>query len=321
MSYNRKEPPNACRLPKEMPKLDLHGYTKSEGICRTTAFLDRTSRQQNNIGDNKTWVLIVTGSGSHSSHGPVLRGAIEGLLKKRNIEFYPMKHGKGGFVVNAASGFALYEPEQPRDSKIIIAPLVLIGNDFYDSGNNKTDSMPVPAIKPLSLIQQRSGGGNGNGNKALKKSFQEQCKIETAYQRAMSESLSETHQIKKEDEELLERAFNLSLLDRRRDIETEEKLQQVIEDSRGETRIQSQEEDEQLRKVAELSKIEFEQHNMNNDPDACLLRAIDMSRKESNKVDDEMLSILEQSIHEHQRYQEDDEELLLKALEQSVAEF
>mmetsp|Transcript_4024 Transcript_4024/g.4535 ORF Transcript_4024/g.4535 Transcript_4024/m.4535 type:complete len:318 (+) Transcript_4024:78-1031(+) len=317
MSYNRKEPPNACRLPNDISKLDLHGYTKSEGICRTTEFLDRTSRK---IRDDKTWVLIVTGSGSHSSHGPVLRGAIESLLKKRNIEFYPMNHGKGGFIVNAASGFALYEPEQPRDSKIIVAPSVSIGNDFYEGGNNnETDSIPVPVFKPMSLIQQRRG--NGNGNKVLKKSFQEQCKEKTAYQRAMSESLAETRQIKKDDEELLDRAFNLSLLDKRRDIEMEEKLQQVIDDSRAETRIQSQEEDEQLRKVAELSRIEYTQHNMNNDPDACLLRAIQTSREESNKVDDEMLSILEQSIHEHQRYQEDDEELLLKVLEQSVAEF
>ena len=70
MSFNRKEPPNACRLPNDISKLDLHGYTKSEGICRTTEFLDRTSRQQSkNFRDDKTWVLIVTGSGSHSSHG------------------------------------------------------------------------------------------------------------------------------------------------------------------------------------------------------------------------------------------------------------
>mmetsp|Transcript_16998 Transcript_16998/g.17031 ORF Transcript_16998/g.17031 Transcript_16998/m.17031 type:complete len:107 (+) Transcript_16998:105-425(+) len=105
MSY-RKEPPNACRLPNDISKLDLHGYTKSEGICRTTEFLDRTSSK---IGDDKTWVLIVTGSGSHSSHGPVLRGAIESLLKKRNIEFYPMKHGKGMFTVEITAEIEIEE--------------------------------------------------------------------------------------------------------------------------------------------------------------------------------------------------------------------
>jgi len=121
MSYdNRKEPPNACRLPNDISKLDLHGYTKSEGICRTTEFLDRTSRKIPNsclpahwmdgqFGDDKTWVLIVTGSGSHSSHGPVLRGAIESLLKKRNIEFYPMKHGKGMFTVEITAEIEIEE--------------------------------------------------------------------------------------------------------------------------------------------------------------------------------------------------------------------
>jgi DNA-nicking Smr family endonuclease len=77
MSYNNKNEQqqqlpmntnNAYNLPKDVLKLDLHGYTKSEGICRTTEFLDRaSSRQSSNNGGGKAWVLIVTGSGSHSS--------------------------------------------------------------------------------------------------------------------------------------------------------------------------------------------------------------------------------------------------------------
>jgi DNA-nicking Smr family endonuclease len=77
MSYNNKNEQqklrtnNAYNLPKDVSKLDLHGYTKSEGIRRTTEFLDRIaskSRQNNKGGEgsNKAWALIVTGSGSHS---------------------------------------------------------------------------------------------------------------------------------------------------------------------------------------------------------------------------------------------------------------
>jgi hypothetical protein len=98
---------------------------------------------------------------------------------------------------------------------------------------------------------------------------------------------------------------------------------------------EEEEVDDEIQKVVELSKIEFDDtdaqnnndmnnnnnNDMMNDPDACMLRAIELSRKVTNRVDDEMLSVLEQSILEHQRYQEEDEELLLKALEQSVAEF
>ena len=58
---------NAYNLPKDVSKLDLHGYNKSEGIRRTTEFLDRiASKSKQN--SSKAWALVVTGSGAHSSH-------------------------------------------------------------------------------------------------------------------------------------------------------------------------------------------------------------------------------------------------------------
>jgi len=73
MSYNNKNEQqqqlptnNAYNLPKDVSKLDLHGYNKSEGIRRTTDFLDRIASKSRQ--NSKAWVLIVTGSGSHSSH-------------------------------------------------------------------------------------------------------------------------------------------------------------------------------------------------------------------------------------------------------------
>ena len=76
MSYNNKNERqqqqqlptnNAYNLPKDVSKLDLHGYNKSEGIRRTTEFLDRiASKSKQN--STKAWALVVTGSGAHSSH-------------------------------------------------------------------------------------------------------------------------------------------------------------------------------------------------------------------------------------------------------------
>ncbi|OEU18844.1 hypothetical protein FRACYDRAFT_260579 [Fragilariopsis cylindrus CCMP1102] len=392
---------NAYNLPKDVSKLDLHGYNKSEGIRRTTDFLDRiASKSKQN--STKAWALVVTGSGAHSSHsqGPVLRGAIENLLIKRNIEYYPMK-GNGSFLVNALSGFVLYEPEQPRDTKVIISANANNAKNNHPSASYSSAVASMAAIKPLSLKQQIDNTNNGV---ALKKAYNKQRKEELAYQRAMSQSLADpTYRAEKQEEESLERAFNLSILEKRRELQEEQKIQKIIEDSRRESRIQAMAELDEIQKVAELSIREFEQamadeedeiqkvaesskrefdnndnnahnnnHNNNmrgsrkeammaeeeddddddddevqkvvelskigfdndnapnngnnnsddmNDPDAYMLRAIELSRKVTNRVDDEMLSVLEQSILEHQRYQEDDEELLLKALEQSVAEF
>jgi len=329
--------------------LDLHGSTKSEGICRTTEFLDRIRRQQGQNKKSEVWVLIVTGSGSHSQEGPVLRGAIENLLIKRSIKYHQMR-GRGSFLVNALSGLVLYEPDQPKDSKVIVAN-PLHHYDFYDEDIHLDNEIgrdrrqvrtKIPTIKPFSLTQQlgpamdeisRAGTDNGNrnrysyDNKSLKKAFGKQKKEESAYQRAISESLAENQQAEKADEELLKRAFNLSLLDKsremKREIEEQLNLKQVIDDSRREVLIQSEEEEYQLMRVKELSKSEFEQRNSISeisDEDECFLRAIELSRDESNQESNEIMSAIEQSILDHKKHEENEEKLLLKALKQSVVE-
>lgn len=65
-SMSHKEFLNNNNLPTPMFTLDLHGFTKSEAICRTTDFLDHSSRS---LRSENAWVLIITGSGAHSSEG------------------------------------------------------------------------------------------------------------------------------------------------------------------------------------------------------------------------------------------------------------
>src|SRR3569832_933172 len=76
-----------------LPELDLHGFQQSPAIQVLTRFLEMHS---------KSWVHIITGSGSHSQHGPVLKPAVERLLKLREMEYKITS--AGSFLVNGASG-------------------------------------------------------------------------------------------------------------------------------------------------------------------------------------------------------------------------
>jgi len=277
-------------LPNPTDILDLHGCTKSDAISQTTDFLDRSKRILNS--DN-TWVLVVTGSGAHSPHGPVLRGAIEALLIKRKIVYYLMK-GKGSFLVNAASGFVLYEPSQPRDSKVMVAPT---------SASGCTDGANL--IRRSILERQLSENREGN-SKALKKKFHSIRNEEAAFDEAISKSLEEKERAKAEDKETIGQAVNLSLMAKQKETDEEQKLCEAIEISKRESVVNAMDEDEQILKTLALSKAEFDQQN---DPDVYLQQIIELSRRERSDDDD----------CKHGENQED--EGLLKALELSVVDF
>jgi len=264
-------------LPKPIYTLDLHGSSKSEAISRTTGFLERSNKLMNR---ENAWVLVVTGSGAHSLDGPVLRGAVEALLIKRKIEYYPMK-GKGSFLVNAASGFVLYEPKEPRDSKVIVA----------------SNSISVPMNNHHSIRHSKLERENREGSrKALKKMFHNRCKEEVAFDEAILKSLEEKDNYKAEDQRLLERAVDLSLLEKHQETQEEKNI---------------------ICAAIEISKRESIVNAI--DEDACLQRAIDLSRMESKEVDIEIPSIFEDCTFKAEQDQEN--EGFLKALELSVVEF
>lgn len=65
-------------------------------------------------------VTIITGKGSHSSQGPVLRSAIQKLLIKRGMN-YTIEHHKGAFTVDALSGWDLYAAGPSTSSKVLVS--------------------------------------------------------------------------------------------------------------------------------------------------------------------------------------------------------
>ena len=237
----------------------------------------------------------------------ILRGAVEALLMKRKIVYHPMK-GKGSFLVNAASGIVLYEPSQPRDSKVIVAPnsVVVPRNSLH-------------SIRRLMLERDLSENRKG-GRKALKKYFHNRCKEEAAFDDAISKSLEEDSKVKTEDEHLLEQAVNLSIVEKQVEkqklTEEEKKLSAAIEISKRESIVNDLDEDEQIRQTLALSKTEFDHQR---DPDAYLQLVIELLRKEKNEVHNEMQTTHEDCAFKHKENQED--EGLLKALELSVVDF
>lgn len=103
--------------------LDLHGRRVEEAIAEVTIYFDRIRRTHasiNNTAANNSSlnVTIITGKGSHSANGPVLRSAVHKLLVKRGMTF-TMENGKGAFKVDALSGWDLYTAGVATDSKIL----------------------------------------------------------------------------------------------------------------------------------------------------------------------------------------------------------
>lgn len=281
-------------LPKPVDTLDLHGCTKSEAISRTTDFLHRSTTS---MKAENAWVLIITGSGAHSSDGPALRGAIEALLTKREMEHYLMK-GKGSLLVNAASGFELYGPSQPTDSKVILAP-----NDSASVvTTRKTKQCPIRYLEKDSDLSE--------SQKALKKQFRNRSNELAAVDKAISKSsLEENARIRNEDDEkqLLDRAMSLSLIDKEKETDEESNVRRVIELSKQESIVHAMDEEEQIRKSISLSKMEYDHQQL--DPDACLQEAIKSSREDSNKMYEDCIFNREQ------------DEGFLEALELSVLDF
>lgn len=122
--------------------LDLHGKRLDDAIAAVTFYFDRirSTYAANNpayaASPNSLKVTVITGSGSHSTHGPVLRSAVQTLLVKRGMNF-SIEPGKGAFTVDALSGWDLYASEVPADSKILLSEQ----QDFHLLASSKKNTV------------------------------------------------------------------------------------------------------------------------------------------------------------------------------------
>lgn len=118
--------------------LDLHGKLVEDAIAEVTLFLERIRTYHHHAaaltggGGTTCFVQIITGSGSHSRHGPILRSAVQKLLDKRRM-IWKLEHGGGSFQVDALSGDDLYDPGEATDSKVLIAE----AEDFHQLASSR----------------------------------------------------------------------------------------------------------------------------------------------------------------------------------------
>ena len=247
--------------------IDLHGYRKSEGIAALTFFLE----------SNQGWVTVITGSGAHSQNGPILRTAVQALFEKRQMEF-TLNRGKGSFLVNADSGFVLYEPEAPTDTKLILQKAA--NDSFTPMSKLVSRTAPVSNINPLPSEVAANDANMKASQKAIQRDTNYKKKEENILQKALSES--RLQQMKEEEEE-------------------EEKLMEQMEEALSLSMKDLASEDDELRKTLELSQKEFDEKDFQReDSDNDLHQAIQLSQKLTSHEDEELLLVLEQSKRDYE---------------------
>ena len=153
-------------------KLDLHGETREKAIQKLISFLDQIRlkhKKKNHLHQNENKqivVTVVTGSGSHSMEGPILRTAVEKVLKKRQMTYH-LTHKKGAFDVNALSGIELSYDEQRSDSKVV---LLNDDEDFallhHITKSSKSNAVPGKKLSSLQRSCTSSTAMSSSGNLA-----------------------------------------------------------------------------------------------------------------------------------------------------------
>ncbi|GAX12078.1 hypothetical protein FisN_8Lh182 [Fistulifera solaris] len=326
-----------------LPELDLHGLTREKAIRAVTDFIEDNKRNH---------VRIITGTGSHSTHGPVLRTAVESLLTRRHMNF--QRDSAGSFLVNCASGETFYPPESPQDTKVVVVASAVPPPPIMQRAVSIPQSYSIPPTRTrrvVSTTRIRNVDGSMEETTSMEELIternneEEQVYAECTY---ADESYYEPTKnapwltaAKKTGESDYYKALEGSLQDYRLQTKMSEQdsdeLDLVLQMS-----LQAHEEQEMKRKKQELAEIEEairlsekvaveenQKNMMETEEDKFFLMALERSKSETQykpfaaeEEDKELKRILELSKQETQMLpleQDDEEELLQKILEESKA--
>jgi hypothetical protein len=256
--------------------IDLHGYNKSKAIRMLTMFMEQQASNRKSTNSNQVWVLVITGSGAHSNEGPVLRTAIEAVFRKRQMK-YIVNNGKGSFTVDVLSGFKLFEPGQPVDTKVLVCKEERKSYLSLSSLTQNFRALPPPSsaavFDPLP------------SEVAATDAFIEESRKEG--ERAKGREEKETHQLQK--------AVSISLMNEQRQNEEQVKDEEMLQHAMSLSMVESlppiRDDDDEYQKILQLSRHEFEKEQA-SDP---LQLALDLSEKEACQEDEELNYFLEKS--------------------------
>ena len=247
---------------KSQLSIDLHGNRLEEAVRETSLFLERVRRtwssSTSTAGLNgRLMVTIITGSGSHSSHGPVLRSAIKRLLDKRGMN-YSLQAGRGAYLVDALSGYDLFGPGEVKSTKVVTADqqefrqLALLkrrrnGASMADnlgsiSGRGQgipTSSMPTHRVSTHTQIARQAAITASSHRNPLPSAATEEEQIQTAKRMSQAKSQQKTKELRHlqnmEDHDV-QRAVKLSEIDQQicknKDDEEAELLRRICDESR-----------------------------------------------------------------------------------------
>mmetsp|Transcript_9003 Transcript_9003/g.21931 ORF Transcript_9003/g.21931 Transcript_9003/m.21931 type:complete len:454 (-) Transcript_9003:71-1432(-) len=314
--------------------LDLHGRRLEEAISEVTLFLERIRRTVAAYsrgmagGHNTFFVKIITGAGSHSSHGPILRSAVQKLLEKRGMVF-KLERGGGAFHVDALSGSDLYDPGPATCSKVLVTDR----DEFHqmasslrrrNNGGDFAHAANMPQCTARSRPPRAALAGNG-GSSSLGSSSEplpsqvasEESEIRTAVKASVTETQRQRSRHERES-----KAYE-------REYQNVVSMSEVDYVNFNKEKAEAENEEETLLKLAHEQSLVDEQHRqhlVDKEYEEALMLALEKSTGDadkSNATEDELLQqALAESmaLAEAEKSNNAEDDILKKVLAESLSE-
>ncbi|KAL7491139.1 hypothetical protein ACHAWT_000588 [Skeletonema menzelii] len=332
--------------------LDLHGRRSDEAVREVTSFFETIRNAATRVHaapSSKFYVTVITGSGSHSSHGPILRSVVQRLLEKRGMS-YQLERGGGAFRVNALSGHDLYHPDAPVDSKVVVADddsfhqiaAASRRRNYHHQGSFADNigitqqstvasrSSHTPLHTPSHRLSVPVAATIRTAYDPLPRQVaEEDTNLKTAVDKSRSERDYEAR-MRRQHEEELERAMSASReesLSAASRIEGQNELLKLIsersiaDEQMRQEQVQKEFEEELLKAIEHSLRLEDLKSEEDEETKASEEYLLQKALAESEKVktpEDELLQkILTQSLLEQKRIEEEEQKLLDKAIKDS----
>lgn len=316
----------SCRV------IDLHGRRSDEAVRELTSFFEtiRVAAARINAAPSSAfYVTVITGSGSHSSHGPILRSVVQRLMDKRGMS-YQLERGGGAFRVNALSGIDLYRPDEPLDSKVVVADVDSF-NQMALASRRRHHSHHGTFANSIGMMQQPTVASRSSHSRPLQRPpnrisvpvaaaiptpyydplprqvAEEDTNLRTAVEKSRGERDYEARLLRQHEEEM-ERAISESIHSSQEMIKGQESLLKAVS--------QRSIVDEQLRK--EQAQKEFEGELLKAIEQSLQLEDLKSEEDQETKTSEEYL--LQKALAESEKVKTPEDELLQKILTQSLLE-
>jgi len=296
----------------EVPTLDLHGETQEPAVRRVTDFLEAHAET------NCRHVRIVTGSGSHSVAGPVLRTAVQRLLEKRQMDYY--RDTPGSFMVQPDTGITLYKEEPSTDTKVVVTSMqtatvraipysttTITTTRASSWGDDRLSMTPAEVAAEDRAIDEAKNRSLEDDSERQRQEAQEAKLLQQAMEVSKCENDEEAEakalraalllsqkemerkeaQLAEEEELLLRKAIELSEQETGETVDEEALLQEVLKASEEEatSSVDDDEEEELLRRVMEASKQDTAQPDMEKLMEAAIARSVQQTRHSDDDED------------------------------------